>query len=57
MKNITLILTDDRVWNVEVEESFTVEDDSQFVEVVKDGQVVLLNKNNILAVRGKDSVA
>jgi len=56
MKKVTIILTDDRLWNVEVEESFSLEDTSQFIEVIKEGQVVLLNKNSILAVREKGSV-
>lgn len=57
MKDIILILTDDRVWKVKVEDSFSIEDSSQFVEILKDEQVVLLNKNNILAIRGSDSGA
>lgn len=51
MKQLTLVLTDQRVWNVEVEESFSMEDSSQFIEVYRDGEKVLVNKNSIITVR------
>lgn len=51
MKQLTLVLTDQRVWNVEVEESFSMEDSSQFIEVYRDGEKVLVNKNSIATVK------
>jgi len=51
MKQLTLVLTDQRVWNVEVEESFSMEDSSQFIEVYRDEERVLVNKNSIITVR------
>lgn len=51
MKQLTLVLTDQRVWNVEVEESFSMEGSSQFIEVYRDGERVLVNKNSIITVR------
>lgn len=51
MKQLTLVLTDQRVWNVEVDESFSMEDSSQFIEVYRDGEKVLVNKNSIATVK------